>query len=177
MDTSARFVVGESLGLLHKDEPKDLPVSGEAFLKAFRKSILACGLSMKLGPFRILMPRSLTTKHWRIVHQFFDSFVDRALKAVANGEPDPLKQRHTVINAAAQQTTDRVEVRNQGIQIMLAALDTVPVLVCNTLFCLSRNPDIWDRLRVEVATVRPDTLTIDETRKLKLPYNILYECR
>ena len=50
------------------------------------------------------------------------------------------------------------------------------MLLPNTLFCLSRQPDIWDRLRAEVACVRPDALTIEEARKFQLLRNVPNEC-
>lgn len=59
---------------------------------------------------------------------------------------------------------------------MTGAQDTLPMLLSYTLSCLSRQPDIWDRLRAEVACVGPDALTIEEARTFQLLRNIPNEC-
>ena len=59
---------------------------------------------------------------------------------------------------------------------MMGAQDTLPMLLCNTLFCLSRSPGVWNRLRAEVGAVSSDALAIEEARKYKLLRNILSEC-
>ena len=176
VENASQFVLGESLGLLSEDEPKDIPVSGEAFSKAFQLSLMGCGLRMFLGLFRILVPRSITTQQWQIVHKFFDFYVDKALLRMTNEEPDPLQKRPSVLNTLVHQTTDRHEIRNQAIHAMVAAQDTTPTLLSNTLFCLSRSPDVWDRLRAEVASVGANTLTIEEATNFELLRNILNEC-
>lgn len=175
MDNSTQFVLGEPLGLLDKLDSRHLPVSGEKFLEAFRRSLLGCGLSMMLGPLRYLIPRSMTTKQYQIVHQFFDHYVDKAVQLADSKQLDPLDGRQSVLNSTVQQTVNKMEVRSQTMQAMLAAQDTLPTLICNTLFCLSRNPTIWDRLRAEVASIGDTNLTIEDTRKLPLLRNVLSE--
>lgn len=59
---------------------------------------------------------------------------------------------------------------------MTGAQDTLPMLLSNTLFCLSRQPGIWDHLPAEVACVGPDALTIEEARMFQLLRNIPNEC-
>ncbi len=48
---------------------------------------------------------------------------------------------------------NRIEIRNQIIQEMMAAQNTTAVLISNTFFLLSRSPAIWERLRDETASV------------------------
>ena len=115
---------------------------------------------MFLGHFRVLIPRSMTTKQWQVVHRFFDFYVDNALLGTKDKKQDHLKDRHTVINMLVHQTSDRLEIRNQAIQAMKGAQDTLPMLLSNTLFCLSRHPDIWGRLRAEVACVGPEAYKV-----------------
>ena len=170
-------MLGESLGLLQKRDPKGIPVSGETFLKAWQLSLLGCGMRMFFGPFRALIPKSMTTNQWQIAHKYFDYYVDKALVAKDQEKQDSLGDRHNVIDATLHLTKDRLELRNQAIQAMMGAQDTLPMLLCNTLFCLSRNPSVWERLQAEVASVGPDALTIEEARKFKLLRNILSECR
>ena len=119
----------------------------------------------------------MTTKPWQIVHEVFDSYVDEALVSQKKGKEHRLKDHQNVVETLVQQTDDRIEIRNQAIHAMLGAQNTLPVLLSNTLFCLSRHPDIWYRLRAEVASVGSDPLSIEETKHFRLLRNVLNECK
>lgn len=152
-----------------------MPISGESLLKAFQLSLFACGLRMFLGKFRVLVPRSATTKHWKVVHKVVEFFVDKSLRDINTKIPG--HTRRSLLDGLVQQTNDKLEIRNQVIQGLTGSLDTTAMLVSNTVFLLSRSPDVWDRLRSEVASAGPDALTIEDTRKFKLLSHILRECK
>ena len=50
----------------------------------------------------------------------------------------------------AEKTGDRVYLRNQILQAMLAAQDTTSNLIGNIFFPLARHGEVWQRLRKEV---------------------------
>ena len=133
-------------------------------------------MRMFFGPFKFLIPQSMTTKPWQTVHQVFDYFTEKTLRATRQQEDELPGGQLSVMETLTLQTRDKLEIRNQALHAMMGAQDTVPMLVSNTLFCLSRNSEIWGRLRAEVASVTPDTLTIEEARKSKLLRHILSEC-
>ena len=152
------------------------PLDAESFPRVFQQSLLGCGLRMLLGPLRFLVPSSLTTKPWRAIHEFFDFYIENALLAKSIPDPKAIIRPHNVMDMLAQETNDRREIRNQAIQAMIAAQDTLPTLLCNTLFCLSRSPDVWARLVEEVKHVKIVPLSIEEATRLPLLRNILREC-
>ena len=166
--------MGQSLGILDDNEPEDAPVSGESFLHAFPLSLRGCGIRMFLGIFRFLVPSSATFEHWRVVHRLVDFYVDRALQDAAR---HPRQVHRSLMDSLAHQTEDRLELRNQTIQGLMAALDTTALLVSNTMFLLSRSPDTWDRLRTEVKSAGFDALSIEDTKKFKLLRHVLKECK
>ena len=134
-------------------------------------------MRMFLGPFRFLIPKSKTVEPWRIVHQLYDFYTQKTMAETTQVEGKPLKGQSSVLETLAVQTRDKLEVRDNALHAMMGAQDTLPMLLCNTLFCLSRHPEVWARLREEVSSASPDPLTIDEVRKYKLLRNILSECR
>ncbi|KAL9619343.1 MAG: hypothetical protein Q9160_006023 [Pyrenula sp. 1 TL-2023] len=172
VDSATQFIIGKPLGLLTGDEPTDVPVTGEAFLKAFQLSLRGCGIRMFLGPFRSLVPKSATVEHWKIVHKFVDFFVGKALQHTEEKVP---QEHRSLLNGLIGQTNDKIELRNQTIQGLMAAQDTTALLVGNTMLLLSRNPNIWTRLRAEVASAGPTPLTLEDTKKYKLLRNVLHE--
>ena len=142
-------------------------------------------MRLYLGPLRFMTPKSASVMQWEIVHKFVDYYIDRALEDKKEKVSPPLNQNskqtsshphRSLLDGLAEQTSDRIEIRNQIIQGMMAAQDTTAVLISNTVFLLSRNPAIWRRLRDEAASVGSQPLTLEDTKNLRLLRNILYEC-
>ena len=177
MDTTSEFILGELLGLLGKDKPQGAPSGGEEFPKAWQLSLQGCGMRLFLGPFRGLVPSFMTTKPWQSGHQHIDFHVKRGLRSISNRELDPPHERESVIKMTMRQTNNEVQIRDQAIQTMMAAQNTLPRLLCNTIFCLSRHLEIWERLRAEVTSLGPEPLTVEEARKFKFLRNVLSECK
>jgi cytochrome P450 len=53
----------------------------------------------------------------------------------------------------AEETGDRVFLRNQILQGLIASQDTTSSLLGNVFFLLARHPDVWRKLRSEVLSV------------------------
>lgn len=61
----------------------------------------------------------------------------------------------------------------------MAVQDTTPVLLSNTLSLLSRNPEIYERLRDEVQPMdlEPSPHLYDKLRDSRFLHNIINECK
>ena len=171
VDTSTQFLLGGPVGVFDEDRSVEAPVQGMKFLKAFQLSTRGCGMRIRFGPLRSLVPKSATSDHWQVVHQLIDYYIDKTLRS---GEETKNNHR-SLLQGVIQQTTDRLTIRSQIIQGMIAAQDTTSLLISNTVFLLSRSPNIWERIRTEAATVGSHDLTLEETGKLKLIRNVLHE--
>jgi cytochrome P450 len=136
-----------------------------------------------LGPFKSLIPKSLTTTTHKQVHDYIDFFVDKALEKLqeetttssTSHTPGPMQK--SLLEGLAKQTDDRIEIRQNVIQGMLVAQGTTYVLISNTLFLLSRNPGLYKRLRDEVQhlDLEADPNLFDVLRQQEFIYNILRE--
>lgn len=62
---------------------------------------------------------------------------------------------------------------------MMAAQDTISVLISNTLFLLSRHPAIYERLREEALSIDLDVslLLFDNLKEFKFLSNVSKECK
>ena len=149
-------------------------MEGKTFLREFNLSIRGCGMRVRFGRLGFLLPKSETSDHWRVVHQHIDSYVDKTLKGI-DSKSYGAKQL-SLLESLAQQTSDRLEMRNQVIQGMMAASENVPILLSNTIFLLSRHPAVWKQLRDAVLNVGPQVLDLDTARRIKPIQNILNEC-
>ncbi len=98
-----------------------------------------------------MTPKSASVVHWNVVHKFTDYYVDRALEDKKDkvspamnldGKRTSSHHHQSLLNGLAEHTSDRIEIRNQIIQGMMAAQDTTAVLISNTFFLLSRSPAI-----------------------------------
>ncbi|PQE27741.1 cytochrome P450 alkane hydroxylase protein [Rutstroemia sp. NJR-2017a BVV2] len=133
----------------------------------------------EISPFKYLIPKSLTTTAHKQVHDYIDLFVDKALEKL---QEESTSNSHTLMQKSlleglAKQTNDRIEIRQNVIQGMLAAQGTTYVLISNTLFLLSRNPSLYKRLRDEVQDLDLEATThlFDVLRDQDFIHNILRE--
>ena len=130
-------------------------------------------MRVRFGRLGFLLPNSATVDHWRVVHEFIDSYVDQTLK---ESRSKPAQENHvSLLRSLAHQTDIRLEMRNQVIQGMMAASESVPILLSNTIFLLSRHPEVWTQLRQEATSVKPGPLTVDSVRQINFVQNILNE--
>jgi len=108
----------------------------------------------------------------KICHTYIDKFVDGALRF--RKELDEEKQagndrdeKYYFIQEVAKQTTDRKRIREELINILLAGRDTTASLLSNMFFEVAKRPDIYAKLREEVASLEGRTPTYEELRNLK----------
>lgn len=160
--------------MLNSDVLTESPVDGKSFLRAWQLSLRSCSIRNAMGIFRFMMSKHESVDQWQIVHQLIEHHVDRALQDINQSRE---KHHRSLLENLIQQTGDRIEIRNQIIQGMMAAQETTSVLISNTIFLLSRDPNVWERLRAEVPSVSSSPLTPDSVRELKLLHNVLYECK
>lgn len=69
---------------------------------------------------------------------------------------------------------DIMEIRNQLINIFLPTRDAIAVALSGVLFLLARNPQVWQRLRVEVLSVK-EPLSYDVLKSLRYIKFVLNE--
>jgi cytochrome P450 len=87
------------------------------------------------------------------VHQFADHFIDRALSIHNEKSSDPesaSKQQYVFLNELAKATQDKIELRDQCLNVLLAGRDTTAGLLGWIFYLLARHPTIYAKLRQAV---------------------------
>lgn len=153
IDSGTEFLFGESCESLSEDEP-GVAESGPAVKRQFAKAfnISQSYLFMRAG-FQKLYWIVNNPRFWRnnkIVHEFADYYVDKAL----NSTPEEVEKfsgsGYVFLYELAKQTRDPKVLRDQCLNILLAARDTTAGLMSFMFFELARNPDVFAKLRAEV---------------------------
>lgn len=150
------YFSGDSVGSLSRKASEQ----DETFLKAFDHAMLGSGIRIALGPFKFLYP--LMDKQWirscRMTYQLAETYVNKALQhrqvtmKAKEKETEPSLKSYILLYGIAEQTNDKIELRNGILQALMAAQETTASLISNVFFLLSRHPRVWHRLRKEVVT-------------------------
>lgn len=94
----------------------------------------------------------LTPKHaWGAMNRckaFVEGFVDKELARRESGEKAE-EERYIFLRALAEDTQDRVVLRDQMLNILLAGRDTTAGTLGWTIYLLARHPEVYKKLREE----------------------------
>jgi cytochrome P450 len=95
------------------------------------------------------------------VNSYIDDRVAEALRRVSSDErtlPDE-KSYIRIVDEMAKVIKDKKALRYQVLSIFSPAHDTVAVTVGNLFFCLARHPEVWSKLREELAPTADQPLS------------------
>lgn len=114
------------------------------------------------------MPRSSFNQGLQTVNDFLAPFIQSVLSL----PPEHLeenKSTHTFLHALATFTRDPVVLRDQLVSILIAGRDTTASALSWTLFQLSHNPRVVEKLRAEIKeTIGYDgTPSYDQLKNMK----------
>ncbi|KAF3985296.1 hypothetical protein FT663_05358 [Candidozyma haemuli var. vulneris] len=84
------------------------------------------------------------------IHSYTNNFVNKALQLKPEEIEARSRQGYTFLYELVKDTRDPVEIRDQLLNIMLAGRSTTASLLSSALSELSRNPEVWKKLREEV---------------------------
>lgn len=83
--------------------------------------------------------------------------------------------RYVFLHELCSQTTDKIKIRAELLNILLAGRDTTASLLSNVWFELSRRPAMWSRLRKEVDALNGELPTFEMLKGMKYLRAILNE--
>jgi cytochrome P450 len=182
IDTATEFLFNHSTNSLRMVGQGDENNEDLIFGKAFNYAQDDITARLRFGPFYRFMNNQKAEEAIKICHTYIDKFVDGALRF--RKELDEEKQagndrdeKYYFIQEVAKQTTDRKRIREELINILLAGRDTTASLLSNMFFEVAKRPDIYAKLREEVASLEGRTPTYEELRNLKYLKWCLNECK
>lgn len=171
IDSATEFLFGKSVGTLKKLIARsEDPDFAEAFHYA-QKAILT---RATLGFLNVFYRDHKAEECNRICREFAQRAIEEARHAVeaekGNAEElvcGPARQKHVFAQELASRTTDKERILDESMNLLLAGRDTTASLLTNLFFMLAKNPEIWEKVRKEVAVLEGRPPTYEELRSFR----------
>ena len=181
LDTATVLLFGESIGLLSGKTPEH----AKGFLDAFNAGFSGSGMRIALGPLKVFLSDTKWLQACRTTHNFADFYVDKAIKyreaylaqkgSLNTHDKSESEFQRILLYDMAEHTGDRIDLRNQILQALMAAQETTACLLSNVFFLLARHPEVWNKLRNEILDVESESLKYDQSTHLTYLRNVLNE--
>ncbi|KAL8371179.1 hypothetical protein RB595_001158 [Gaeumannomyces hyphopodioides] len=173
LDSNSEYLLGESVGLMSSDGAD----SAHTFHSALDYAQQGTILRLRLGNVMFVHRDQKFRDACRTVHAYAEKFVAQALEFrrrqqgsekqggeklvdVDDGPKDDFgRRKYIFLNELAKDTDDPILLRDQIVNILLAARDTTAGLISFAFFLLARSPEVWDKLRADVLAHYTEPLT------------------
>ncbi|KAL2048267.1 hypothetical protein N7G274_000178 [Stereocaulon virgatum] len=179
LDVATEFLFGESTNSLSADdvdaETKEYARAIDHILKVLggqeQGGLTFIGLMMGLFP-----PNWTLKGEYKVVHNYVDGFIDRAVvdkrryeleKVILDDKPELPGRRYIFLHELLDRTTDRLKIRSELLNILLAGRDSTAALLSNMWFELSKRPAAWARLQQEVSALDGALPTFGQLKEMK----------
>ncbi|KAL2047698.1 hypothetical protein N7G274_000740 [Stereocaulon virgatum] len=181
MDSATEFLFGESTDCLSQGGTSESSAMFAESWNRGQETIAEIARSGKLGEWLV---KPQFKKDVNFVHDFVDHFVRKGLEhrkdlldldkagAVKEEEGD----RYIFLNELVKQTANPLQIRSELLNILLAGRDTTASLLSNMWFIMARRPDIWEKMRAEVATLGGERPTLQQIKDMKYLRWVINEC-
>jgi cytochrome P450 len=113
-----------------------------------------------------------------ICRTFIESFADDAIryrKKLDAGLADE-KKGYTFLNELAKETKDRIQLRDEVMNVLTAGRDTTASMLSNLFHHLAKRPEIWAKLRTEVATLNGALPSFEQLKGMTYLQYCIKEC-
>jgi cytochrome P450 len=195
MDSSSAFLLGESVQSLrdearsteaakdtsHKHISTSTPglPSGTDFAHAYETAQEYRAFRFLCGPFgKIPWQPKIEKDAIATCRTFIESFADDAIRYRQDldaGRADE-KKRYNFLNELAKETKDRIKLRDEVMNVLTAGRDTTASMLSNLFHHLAKRPEIWARLRAEVATLDGALPTFEQLKNMTYLQYCIKEC-
>lgn len=155
MDTATEFLFGESLGSLRDEsvgyyENKEDFKEKYGFDAAFNVSQNYITLRLLAQSFYFLVNNKKFRECNAKVHEFTQHYVNRALEASQEELDERSKKGYTILYELVKHTRDPKVLQDELLSIMLAGKNTTASLLSFLFYELSRNQQVWIKLKEEI---------------------------
>ena len=179
-DVITELMYGESINSL--SQPNAIPMS---LMEAFSAAQIGCENRGRWGVLQYLILQPKASRSVKMVHEYIEHHVDRVIncrESLGDGKSvtenlNSKGQNDTLLHKFAEITSDRQVLRDELLSIFVAGRDTSASILCNLFFVLARRPDIWQKLREEVETLRDEIPTIEQLDQLAFLKSCINEGR
>lgn len=180
LDSNSEYMFGESVGLMSENASESATTFHHALDYAQQGTILR----LRLGNLMFAHRDKKFRDSCDIVHAYADKFVSQALEFRRNQNSLPAekkvmdegaRQKYVFLNELAKDTDDPILLRDQIVNMLLAARDTTAGLLAFVFFMLARRPDVWNKLRADVLEHYCEPLTYEALMDMKYLRFVVHE--
>ncbi|CAK7240936.1 MAG: hypothetical protein STHCBS139747_002393 [Sporothrix thermara] len=156
-DLFFRYTLDVATDFLLGKDTQSLTIPRQEFAEAFNEVQRIQSLISRTGPANGFIPRGSYNRGLRVIEEFINPFIDRALLLPPNEleknihDSDESEGRYTFLHALAQFTRDRKVLRDQLMAVLLAGRDTTAATLSWAIYELSKKPECVKRLRAEIS--------------------------
>ncbi|KAL4958886.1 cytochrome P450 [Aspergillus stella-maris] len=171
IDSATEFLCGHNVHSLKKRRSQVVDDKPD-FATAFDYSLANIATNSRLGPLMFLNRDPKAVEARRICREMVDQFVDKAMVAREKYDEEKAtdeseERRYMFLYGLAMHTGDRSRIRDELMNILLAGRDTTASLLGALFFMLAKHPEVWAKLREEVATLGGRAPTYEQLRDIK----------
>ncbi|KAI2627576.1 putative cytochrome P450 alkane hydroxylase [Hypoxylon sp. NC1633] len=167
LDSNSEYMFGESVGLMSENASESATTFHHALDYAQQGTILR----LRLGNLMFAHRDKKFRDSCDTVHAYADKFVAQALEyrrsqamlpeEKRDQDSEGARQKYVFLNELAKDTDDPIMLRDQIVNMLLAARDTTAGLLAFAFFMLARRPEIWAKLRADVLEHYCEPLTYE----------------
>lgn len=169
LDASSEFLFSESMKSLSDDFDQQKLSLFEDSLETISKYFIPRQL---LAKYCFLVRTKEFKNAVGTLHEFVQKYVQMALNTSREQLDDKSKGGYIILYELAKVTRDPIVIQDELLSIMFAGRDTTASLLSFLLFELSRNPKIWNKLKLEIyeqfgdgENVQFDKITFESMKK------------
>lgn len=182
MDSATDLLFGQSVNSLREDNTAPAPgrPSDGAFAHAFDKAQEYCNVRFLYGPLgKIMWQAKEDREAVALCREFIQPYVDEAVRyrqAVESGDVTNGPEKYTFLYELAKETTDRIRLRDELVNLLVAGRDTTASMLSNLFHTLAKRPDVWGKLRAEVQALEGEHPSFEKLKNMKYLQYCIKEC-
>ncbi|KAL8758299.1 MAG: hypothetical protein Q9199_001601 [Rusavskia elegans] len=144
LDIATEFLFGTSTYTLlaEKRRPED-----DKFVEAF--TYVQNTVEGKSGVLALFLPDRRFKRDCKYIHDWVDALIERSL-AATSPKANHSTGRYVLLRELVAVTPDKIKIRSELLNILLAGRDTTAALLSDVWWTISREPQVWTRLQKEV---------------------------
>ncbi|KAI1082569.1 putative cytochrome P450 alkane hydroxylase [Whalleya microplaca] len=180
LDSNSEYMFGESVGLMSETASGLATTFHHALDYAQQGTILR----LRLGNLMFAHSDRKFRDSCRTVHAYAEKFVGKALEFrrqqalradEEKAEEGRAREKYVFLNELAKDTDDPILLRDQIVNMLLAARDTTAGLLAFVFFMLARRPDVWAKLRANVLEHYCEPLTYEALTQMAYLRYVVHE--
>ncbi|KAI1142901.1 cytochrome P450 52A11 [Hypoxylon sp. FL0543] len=171
LDVATDFLLGMDI--------QSLTTPREPFADAFNEVQRVQNIIARAGPLYPLVPKKTFREGLKVVNEFCNIYIDRALRLSPEELATKTKsdQDYTFLHELASFTRDRKMLRDQILAVLLAGRDTTAATLSFAFYELGRHPEVVRKMRREIINQvgLERTPTYEDLKSMKYVQNVLNE--